>query len=397
MLRQSSQSRVNLRRTRRRWLPLEPSSSSSGTVPRQLTRVVVQKLNDGVAPDRLEGLPLVQEVISQRGSSSRVQPDQSGHPASRPHPCCPGYLFRTGTVLNKRTRIRRSLQPGAHRAIHVPLRRASRGLYRPLKASSASTHRPPAQPDPRASKLVMPVRSRSPAPSDGFEAPLSNSEVRHVRTVGVLIFESGRSPMYGEIWLRRSCRRARPCRRRARRRHGGRHPPPDGGAGPGAPGRAGRSRPLRHARPAAGVRNRSGRDGGRSDPAAALTRLFDFYLTAASDAMNGQAPSDRSWLDAERANLIALAAHGATTEWAHHTVALSRTLFWYLNGGGTTPTRWPSTITPITPPPGRSLPSTWAARAATVQPRIPAAVLPESAAMKETWSNSGSTRRNRKQ
>jgi hypothetical protein len=49
--------------------------------------------------------------------------------------------------------------------------------------------------------------------------------------------------------------------------------------------------------------------------------------------MNGQAPSDRSWLDAERANLIALAAHGATTEWAHHTVALSRTLFWYLNGG----------------------------------------------------------------
>ncbi len=66
---------------------------------------------------------------------------------------------------------------------------------------------------------------------------------------------------------------------------------------------------------------------------AALTRLFDFYLAAAAEAMNGQAPSDRSWLDAERANLIAVAAHCASTEWPAHAVSLSRTLFWYLNGG----------------------------------------------------------------
>jgi len=89
---------------------------------------------------------------------------------------------------------------------------------------------------------------------------------------------------------------------------------------------------------------------------AALTRLFDHYLAAAAAAMDALHPAEahlrprirlastglpdlaapdtaRDWLDAERPNLVAIAAHTATNGWPSHTVRLSRTLFRYLTGG----------------------------------------------------------------
>jgi tetratricopeptide (TPR) repeat protein len=93
-----------------------------------------------------------------------------------------------------------------------------------------------------------------------------------------------------------------------------------------------------------------------ADRRAALTRLADYYLTAAATAMDRLHPADaryrpriaptttpvpalpepcaaRSWLDSERASLVAIAAHTAAHGWPAHTVALSGTLFRYLLGG----------------------------------------------------------------
>jgi tetratricopeptide (TPR) repeat protein/transcriptional regulator with XRE-family HTH domain len=89
---------------------------------------------------------------------------------------------------------------------------------------------------------------------------------------------------------------------------------------------------------------------------AALTRLFDFYLGTAARAVDvlfpagaGQRrqpepppghlltvddePAARAWLEAERANLTAAAAHAAANGLPQHAIDLSVTLFWYLSYG----------------------------------------------------------------
>ncbi|GAA0481980.1 hypothetical protein Ade02nite_57660 [Paractinoplanes deccanensis] len=89
---------------------------------------------------------------------------------------------------------------------------------------------------------------------------------------------------------------------------------------------------------------------------AALTRLFDHYLTTAAAALatlrlaegSGQPtlpaavtpapdvsrPDDAlAWLNTERPTLIAVVAHTAAEGWPRHTVALSRVLLPYLSGG----------------------------------------------------------------
>ena len=88
----------------------------------------------------------------------------------------------------------------------------------------------------------------------------------------------------------------------------------------------------------------------------ALTRLFDYYLHAARRAAASVFPSDapasadapdgasglvfsdehaaRAWLDAERANLTAVAAHASQHGWPGHATGLSAALFRYLDAGG---------------------------------------------------------------
>jgi tetratricopeptide (TPR) repeat protein len=88
---------------------------------------------------------------------------------------------------------------------------------------------------------------------------------------------------------------------------------------------------------------------------AALTRLFDYYVNAAAQAMAQFAPYERywptlpttaatlptfdsreaavSWLDAERANLVAAGLHGATHTWPSLTSHLSAILHRYLSVG----------------------------------------------------------------
>jgi tetratricopeptide (TPR) repeat protein/DNA-binding XRE family transcriptional regulator len=88
----------------------------------------------------------------------------------------------------------------------------------------------------------------------------------------------------------------------------------------------------------------------------ALTRLFDYYLSAAAAAMDALYPVEahrrpriaptaaavpampgeadaRAWLDAERANLAAVVAHCAGHGWPRHTADLAGTLFRYLMNG----------------------------------------------------------------
>jgi tetratricopeptide (TPR) repeat protein/transcriptional regulator with XRE-family HTH domain len=90
---------------------------------------------------------------------------------------------------------------------------------------------------------------------------------------------------------------------------------------------------------------------------AAFTRLFDYYLAAAARATDvlfpaggdqrpqprqsadraptvGDEPTARAWLDAERANLAAVAAHAAGHGLPQHAIDLSATLFWHLHYGG---------------------------------------------------------------
>jgi DNA-binding SARP family transcriptional activator/Tfp pilus assembly protein PilF len=90
---------------------------------------------------------------------------------------------------------------------------------------------------------------------------------------------------------------------------------------------------------------------------AALTRLFDHYLYTAAAAMDTLFPAEashrpriprpatpappvaepgaaRAWLDAERANLVAVAAHAAGHGQPGHTTRLAATLFRYLDTGG---------------------------------------------------------------
>jgi DNA-binding SARP family transcriptional activator/Tfp pilus assembly protein PilF len=89
----------------------------------------------------------------------------------------------------------------------------------------------------------------------------------------------------------------------------------------------------------------------------ALTRLVDYYLHAtrraagvlfpadapapadapgdgASSAVGGDERAARAWLDAERANLAAVAAYASEHEWPEHAVGLSAAMFRYLDMGG---------------------------------------------------------------
>ncbi|WP_239164003.1 AfsR/SARP family transcriptional regulator [Actinoplanes palleronii] len=67
------------------------------------------------------------------------------------------------------------------------------------------------------------------------------------------------------------------------------------------------------------------------DRRAALHRLFDHYLAAASD---GDAGAARDWLEAERANLAVICVHGAAHGFHRHTIALAEALFPHLDAGG---------------------------------------------------------------
>jgi len=89
-----------------------------------------------------------------------------------------------------------------------------------------------------------------------------------------------------------------------------------------------------------------------ADRRAALTRLFDYYLAAAGTAMDHLYPAQaevpppvdpapaltdpdtsKRWLDVERPNLVAVAAHSATHGWPTHTTRLAGIMSRYLDGG----------------------------------------------------------------
>ncbi|MFI5936662.1 ATP-binding protein [Actinoplanes sp. NPDC051494] len=91
----------------------------------------------------------------------------------------------------------------------------------------------------------------------------------------------------------------------------------------------------------------------RAGRRAALTRMLDFYLAASVEAMNRLDPADAArrpkigssaltlpgpgepivWLDAERANLVAMVTFAAEQGWPGHSVDLAATLFRYFLGG----------------------------------------------------------------
>jgi DNA-binding SARP family transcriptional activator/tetratricopeptide (TPR) repeat protein len=90
-----------------------------------------------------------------------------------------------------------------------------------------------------------------------------------------------------------------------------------------------------------------------TSPREGMTRLLDHYLYAVHRAAHVLFPSDvplpagepggptfsdeqqaRTWLDAERANLVAVTAHASEHGWPGHAVGLSEALFRYLEAGG---------------------------------------------------------------
>jgi DNA-binding SARP family transcriptional activator len=94
-----------------------------------------------------------------------------------------------------------------------------------------------------------------------------------------------------------------------------------------------------------------------ADRQAAVTGLLDHYLQTAAAAMDTLHPTERhrrpkipppanptspvtepsaahAWLEAERANLIATAAHAATHGWPEHAIGLTLILFRHLDGAG---------------------------------------------------------------
>lgn len=93
-----------------------------------------------------------------------------------------------------------------------------------------------------------------------------------------------------------------------------------------------------------------------SDRRAALTRLFDYYLATSGACVDALYPHERhrrpdlpsvsigvpgpvdaararTWLDVERANLVAIATHPAHLHWSAHAVPLSQVLWRYLFTG----------------------------------------------------------------
>lgn len=103
-----------------------------------------------------------------------------------------------------------------------------------------------------------------------------------------------------------------------------------------------------------------------ADRQAAVTRLFDHYLTSATVAMAtlypdgaaavpaadgdpgaaaaaGDPDTARAWLEAERPNLAAVCTNGAAHGWHRHAIDLAGTMFRYLDAGG--PVAEASTVT----------------------------------------------------
>jgi DNA-binding SARP family transcriptional activator len=99
---------------------------------------------------------------------------------------------------------------------------------------------------------------------------------------------------------------------------------------------------------------------GKQDEQRGLTRLFDYYLSAAASAMDILFPAEahrrpriaataavvtelrgeadaRAWLDTERPNLVAMVAHCADHGWPRQATNLARTLFRYLMDGSHLP------------------------------------------------------------
>lgn len=95
---------------------------------------------------------------------------------------------------------------------------------------------------------------------------------------------------------------------------------------------------------------------GEDERRSALTRLFDHYLHTAAAAIDSLFPAEtrrpqvpvsaspapcvtdpaaaRAWLDAQRANLVAVCVHAAASGWPGHATDLSATLARYLDNGG---------------------------------------------------------------
>lgn len=120
---------------------------------------------------------------------------------------------------------------------------------------------------------------------------------------------------------------------------------------PTQPGRYGQHDLLRaYARELAAVQD------DEDDRAAALTRLFDYYLHTAADAMDVLFPARRRrlprtdtsssaampvasdtaarlWLDTERSCLVSATGHAAGHGWPGHAIRLAQTLFRYLDSG----------------------------------------------------------------
>ncbi|PWK85011.1 DNA-binding SARP family transcriptional activator [Lentzea atacamensis] len=94
-----------------------------------------------------------------------------------------------------------------------------------------------------------------------------------------------------------------------------------------------------------------------ADRHAAITRLFDFYLSTAAAAMDTLHPAERhrrphvevpcspppvfattksaqDWLNDERANLVAVCVHAEAHEWPAHAVNMANTLFRYFDASG---------------------------------------------------------------
>jgi DNA-binding SARP family transcriptional activator/tetratricopeptide (TPR) repeat protein len=100
--------------------------------------------------------------------------------------------------------------------------------------------------------------------------------------------------------------------------------------------------------------------GGEQEQRAALTGLLDYYLAAASAAMDAVYPADKpqrpcpsapavpvpelptaasgqAWLNAERAGLIAMTGYAAVNGWPGHAIRLAATVFQYLDTSGYLP------------------------------------------------------------
>jgi len=121
---------------------------------------------------------------------------------------------------------------------------------------------------------------------------------------------------------------------------------------PGTPGRFGMHDLLRTY-----ARERALAEDSQTTQATALTSLFDYYLGAAAAAMDVLFPAERgrrprvaapsaiplprmddpadglNWLDTELANLVAVVAYTAASDWPGHATLLASTLFRYLDSG----------------------------------------------------------------